>query len=446
MTTTDLDPTGEPALLVNVEQGLVNRKIFSDPDVYQQELEQVFARCWLYLGHESQLPNPGDYINVFMGEEPVLVVRNRQGKLNAFINSCRHRGNRVCRADGGNTAAFLCTYHGWTYDLEGKLIGVPGHQELYHGELNRGQWGLPQVAQVASYKGLIFGTFDPDAPSLDEYLGDMRWGLDMLLDQGDMVAVPGIVRWQMNVNWKFPSDNAIGDTYHGRVSHLSAVVAGHTGANTTTAANARPPAIGKRPGMSMVMEYGHGLNADYIDESRFNWDAPGAYWMKDPETVKRLGPMRSRIPRSNQNVFPNLFVNSGSRELMLRNPLGPRKLEIWKTTLIDRNAPPEAARAQLFGSNRHFGPGGVFEQDDGENWDQSTNGSSTTVARRYDLNYSMSLGYGEVVEDELSPPRIETITNEHCQLWLYRCWAEYMAAPSWKHLREHHSRPHGQRL
>ena len=145
MTTTDLDPTGESALLVNVEQGLVNRKIFSDPDIYQLELEQIFARCWLYLGHESQLPNRGDYINVFMGEEPVLVVRNRQGKLNAFINSCRHRGNRVCRADAGNTASFLCTYHGWTYDLDGKLIGVPGHRSCTTASLTADSGGCPKL-------------------------------------------------------------------------------------------------------------------------------------------------------------------------------------------------------------------------------------------------------------------------------------------------------------
>jgi hypothetical protein len=154
--------------------------------------------------------------------------------------------------------------------------------------------------------------------------------------------------------------------------------------------------------------------------------------------------MRSRIPRSNQNVFPNLFVNSGSRELMLRNPRGPAGLEIWKTVLVDRNAPPDARRAQLFGSNRHFGPGGVFEQEDGENWDQSTNGTKGVVSRRYDLNYSMAIGHGELVDDELSPPRFETVTNEHSHLWMYRCWAEYMAAPDWKFMREHHSKVEGQ--
>ena len=427
--------------LVDLDQGLVSRKIFSDPDIYQLELEQIFARCWLYLGHESQLPSPGDYINVFMGEEPVLVVRNRQGKLNAFINSCRHRGNRVCRADAGNTASFLCTYHGWTYDLDGKLIGVPGHQELYHGELNRESWGLAQVAQVASYGGLIFGTFDPDAPSLDEYLGDMRWGLDLLVGQGDMVAVPGVIRWQMNVNWKFAADNAIGDNYHG-ITHISSQFAGHSSAEGTRKGAGMHKA-GERTGFSVVTEYGHGFNADYINENTFNWDSPGAYWRKDPEIQNFMGPLRNRVNRTNQNVFPNLFVNSGSRELMLRNPLGPTKMEIWKTMLIDRNGPVDSRRLMMRGANRHFGPAGMFEQDDGENWDQSTYGTRGFVSRQYDLNYSMAIGHGELVVDELGPPRIESLSNEHCQLWHYRCWAEYMAAPSWKDLMVNHSKPVG---
>jgi hypothetical protein len=302
------------------------------------------------------------------------------------------------------------------------------------------------VAQVASYKGLIFGTFDPDAPSLDEYLGDMRWGLDLLLDQGDMEVVPGIVRWQMNVNWKFPSDNAIGDMYHGNITHRSAKLAGHGGAtagDSDTAKDKRAAVksgLG-RPGFTVVTEYGHGFNADYINEEAFNWNSLGAYWRKDPEVQKRMGPLRNKVARANENVFPNLFVNSGSRELMLRNPIGPGKIEIWKITLVDRNAPPETRRAQLQGSNRHFGPAGMFEQEDGENWDQSTNGTKGVVSRRYDLNYTMAIGHGELVDDELSPPRVEVAYNEHAQLWMYRCWAEYMDAPDWKFLRENHSRP-----
>jgi phenylpropionate dioxygenase-like ring-hydroxylating dioxygenase large terminal subunit len=437
----DLEMAQQIARDVDVERGLVSRRIFADPAIYQVELEQIFARCWLYLAHESQIANPGDFITANMGEEAVLVTRDADGGINAFLNTCRHRGNRVCRADQGQATAFVCPYHGWTYDNKGRLAGVPGLKDFYHSELDRASWGLARVAQVASYKGLIFGTFDPEAPSLDEFLGDMRWGLDLLLDQGDMVAIPGIQRWTMECNWKFAADNAIGDMYHGSIAHRSAMLAGHTspaGVNAVTVSAGR-----QRPGFSVVTEYGHGFNADFLDPARFSPNNPLAYWRKDPAVQEQLGPLRMKVNRSNQNVFPNLFVNSGSRQLMLRNPLGPMRTAMWITTLVDRTAPPEIQRAQAQASNRHFGPGGMFEQEDGENWDQSTFGARGQVARRYDLNYSMAVGRGEIVVDGQSPPRIDVLTNEHCQLWFYRCWAEYMAAESWPELQAHHSRPEG---
>ena len=154
----------------------VKRRIFVDPEIYDAEKERIFARCWLYLAHESQIAKSGDFVNVFMGEEPVLVVRDPDGKIGAFINSCRHRGNKVCRADAGNAKAFLCPYHGWTFDTRGELSGVPGYRELYHDELDRKAWGLARVAQVDTYCGMIFGTFDPEAPPLEEFLGDMPLG------------------------------------------------------------------------------------------------------------------------------------------------------------------------------------------------------------------------------------------------------------------------------
>src|SRR5262245_21845834 len=375
----DLEMAQEIARDVDVERGLVSRRIFADPAIYEMELEQIFARCWLYLAHESQIANPGDFIGANMGEEAVLVTRDADGGINAFLNTCRHRGNRVCRADQGQATAFVCPYHGWTYDNKGRLAGVPGLKDFYHSELDRANWGLARVAQVASYKGLIFGTFDPAAPSLDEFLGDMRWGLDLLLDQGDLVAIPGIQRWTMECNWKFAADNAIRDMYHGSIAHRSAMLAGHTspaGVNAVTISAGQ-----QRPGFSVVTEYGHGFNADFIDPARFNPNNPLAYWRKDAAVQERLGPLRMKVNRSNQNVFPNLFVNSGSRQLMLRNPMGPMRTAMWITTLVDRSAPAEIQRAQAQASNRHFGPGGMFEQEDGENWDQSTFGARGQVAR-----------------------------------------------------------------
>lgn len=441
----DLARAQEAARCVDTGRGVVGRRIFVDADIYELELQQIFARCWLYLAHESQIPSPGDYRNVYMGQDPVLVCRDTAGKINAFINSCPHRGNSVCRADQGNTKSFVCSYHGWSFNTQGQLAGVPGHDNLYYGELNQDEWGLAKVAQVSSYQGLIFGTFDPEAPSLEEYLGDMRWGLDLLLAQGELVAVPGVARWVMNCNWKFTADNSIGDMYHANVTHRSAILAGHAqGTGTQRSRGVIPYDNKHRKGITVVTEYGHGLTADFALEGEVDMDSPLAKWRSDPEVQRRLGPTRGRVNRANMNVFPNLFVNSGSRELMLHNPVGPTQMEAWKTTLVDKNAAPEVQRMQVRASNRHFGPAGMFEQDDGENWVQSTAAAGGRVAQRQALNYAMGLGKDDLVEGPNGePPHVQTLVNEHAQLWLYRCWSEYMTAASWADLKKNHSLPKG---
>ncbi|MGE3986191.1 MAG: aromatic ring-hydroxylating dioxygenase subunit alpha, partial [Dehalococcoidia bacterium] len=203
---------------VDYANGTVDRKIFYDRDVYQLEMERIFARAWLFMCHESQIPNPGDFFLNFMGEDRVIVVRNNEGGISVLVNSCRHRGNAVCRAEEGHASSFMCTYHGWTFDLQGKLVGVPGFKEVYHEELDRENWGLIKAAQVESYKGFVFATMDGSAPALPEFLGEAgQFGIDLIADQGDMAVAGGVMKYQMNANWKFPHDNTA-DFYHGGIS------------------------------------------------------------------------------------------------------------------------------------------------------------------------------------------------------------------------------------
>ena len=170
-----------------------------------------------------------------MGEDPVLVTRDRQGRVNALLIICRHRGNRLCRAEDGNAGTFICAYHGWAYNSDGNIQAVPNLQDAYYNELDQSKWGLIPVAQLDSYKGLIFATFEPSAPRLLDYLGPIKWYMDAFFDrrEGGAEAIGGVHRWVAPCNWKFPAENFIGDSYHVPWSHLSPRLTGFSAAPAT---------------------------------------------------------------------------------------------------------------------------------------------------------------------------------------------------------------------
>ena len=147
-----------------------------------------------------------------MGEESVILCRDRAGEVHVFLNSCRHRGMKVCRYDEGNTPVFTCPYHGWSYGTDGRLVGVPYFREAYHATLDRAQWGLVEVAQLCLYKGTVWANWDATAPSFLEYLGDFRRYFDLSLDgwdgsEGGSEVLAGVQKWLIPCNWKFPAEN-----------------------------------------------------------------------------------------------------------------------------------------------------------------------------------------------------------------------------------------------
>jgi len=443
----DLSLARSAAGMVNTEQGVVDRRIFYDPDIYQMEMEQIFARAWLFMCHESQIPNPGDFFLNFMGEDRVIVVRDNDGGINVLINSCRHRGNAVCRADEGHATSFMCTYHGWTYDLKGALVGVPGFKEVYHEELDRENWGLVKAPKVESYRGMVFASMDGEAPPLVEYLGDATVSLDLLVDRAmDMRAV-GVEKYTVKCNWKFPTDNTP-DWYHAALSHASASMAGPWRALVDRKGAPPPPPRrgGFREGFTVLAEYGHGFNGPYRpEENGPSGSTMGSAtildeWRERPELKARHGAWGTKVGGYAGNVFPHLFLSPFTFQVALRMPKGPTLTEIWYWSFIDAKAPKDEQRAHKLNGMRTFGASGMLEQDDGENWDQSTRGQKGVISGRHPLHYAMGKDHGEVVRSEEGPPRIETLLNEHAQLWTYRAWSEFMAAESWQDLKERHSK------
>src|SRR5581483_7191525 len=419
---TKIEALGGSAL-VDDNLGLVDRKIYVDPEIYQQELERVFGKVWLYLCHESEIPNPGDFFATYMGEDPVIVIRDSSGKVNAFINSCRHRGMKVCRADKGNAASFTCAYHGWTYGNDGKLIGVPNFQDAYFEQLDMEQWGLVPVSHVSNYKGLIFGNFDPAAMSLADYLDDMAWYLDVMLDrrEGGTEVIPGLHKWIMPCNWKFAADNFQGDNYHFPVTHLSAVIAGFGGVQRESL---------QTRGYSCYAGNGHGL-AYSLERARLADPAFEEYMVSIlPEMESRLGPVRSqKVWPINGTVFPNLsFLGlDPMRTLRVWHPRGPNAIETWSWVFVDKDAPPEIKeRARLHTQWGQAGPGASFEQDDGENWQQCTINSRGIAMSEHPYNYQLRTGGGK--RDEELPGVLADIPSEENQRGFYSYWNELMTA------------------
>src|SRR5690348_16586653 len=146
------------AQYVDRERGTIGREIFCDAEIYAQEQERIFNRAWLFVAHESQIPKPGDYVLSRMGEESVIATRDKDGKVHVLLNSCRHRGNSVCRYDHGNTSFFTCTFHGWSYGNNGAIVALPFHDGGY-AEMPKAEWGL-KAARVTLFHGAIWATWD----------------------------------------------------------------------------------------------------------------------------------------------------------------------------------------------------------------------------------------------------------------------------------------------
>ena len=405
--------------LVDVERRQVSMRVLWDPEVYQLELHRIFAKVWVALAHESEIPNPGDFVTRHLGEDQVIVVRDQSGEIHILLNVCQHRGMEVCRAEVGNATNFRCPYHYWVYDLTGRFLGSPVAREQMHGDiLPKSKLGLRR-ARVARYAGMIFGTFDGSAPPLDDYLGDIKWYLDLMFDRTDegFVSVGPPQRFTIPANWKCAGEQFAGDGYHTLGLHRSMLELGALGGGSA--------AIDDAPAMYGidVSAHGHGLRCI---PARDAWASlygqstegltpmemlrrippPGMTRAQVETLEKRFDPDQLRVLAESPPQVGGLFPNNGvlnfyspmpggkvavSMGWHTFVPKGPQCLEFLCWVFVERGALANEElnrRATIFGT----GSSGLIEQDDAEAWPSMQRASRGVVGRTQTLKYQALLG------------------------------------------------------
>jgi p-cumate 2,3-dioxygenase alpha subunit len=341
----------------------INRRSFTDPEIFEFERKEIFDRCWLYVGHESEIPNPGDFVTRKVAGRPVLVVRGATGEPKAFLNSCTHRGNVVCREKSGSARAFSCFYHAWTFNTQGELIGVPG-QESYTPAFDKKALGLKQVPRFESYRGLMFVCFDSSVVDLKTYLGDeARDRIDCMLDFGGagVHIAKGQQSYSMKANWKLLVENSI-DGYHAMSTHnryfrqyLPDI--GMEGVNWGGTTDTHGIALGN----------GHAVTEKPVRQTPLSGTAREELAEIRAQLDEQFGKERAAwIADVDRNlfIFPNLILISMWRTVRVFYPVTPDYMEVDAWALLPSNESQELRQKRFENFISFLGPAGFGTPDD----------------------------------------------------------------------------------
>ncbi|MFD1237375.1 Rieske 2Fe-2S domain-containing protein [Pseudonocardia benzenivorans] len=442
---TDLD-----LVLGDVRRGMIPAHIYNDEGIFRLEKERLFSRAWLFVGHESEIPQVGDYVVRRVLEDSFILSRGEDGQVRGLFNMCLHRGMQVCRAEMGNASHFRCPYHGWSYRNDGRIVGLPFHKDAYGGEAGfkrKGQTLLP-APSLDTYNGLIFISLDPDAPPLREYLGDFTFFLDYYTRQsGSGIELRGPQRWRVKANWKIGAENFAGDMYHTPQTHTSVVEIGlfrepkaakRKDGNTYWAGNGGGTTYKLPPGtLEEKLRY-VGYPDVMIEKMKQQWS------QDQLDVIGRDGFMISAA-----SIFPNMsFVHNWPRvedtddvlpfiSLRTWQPVGPDETEVLSWFAVDAEAPEEFKALSYKAYLMCFGSTGMFEQDDVENWVSLTNTAAGSMARRLLLNSRMGIleDGTEVVpplthEQYAGPGEAHVGYGEYNQRHLLNRWADMLEKPA----------------
>ncbi|PNG46098.1 MULTISPECIES: aromatic ring-hydroxylating dioxygenase subunit alpha [unclassified Variovorax] len=347
-----------------IERDRVHSSVYTSAQVFDEEMKKLFYGGWVFVGHESEIPNPNDYLTRMLGREPVIMVRARDGAINVLANRCTHRGNLLCPREKGTARAFTCDYHGWTFNHAGELAGVP-----YRGgeAKDRACLSLQKPALVDQCGGFVFASFNPDAGPLSEHLGNAQHLIERsvsLSPTGRILLNAGWVKQHFQANWKMLPENST-DGYHAPFTHASFL--------RTFAPNSQYEMLaqGEDQRRSKAVDWGRGHVAL---EHAPSYDRPlqwlGTTEEKVPDyvadmkaaygeeaAIKKLmeGPVHA-------SIFPNLFL--GEMNVAIFQPISVNECVLWHTPLLLDGVAQQINTRIIRQSQAAMGPSSFLLADD----------------------------------------------------------------------------------
>jgi len=433
MAATSLDVRSIDAL---VEPGRVHRRVYSDPAIFELEMERIFGRAWLFVGHTSQVPNPGDFVTMDLGREPVIFTRHRDGSLKVLQNRCAHRGPKVLNERCGRRNHFTCLYHGWTYDTDGSLVHVPV-PEGCSTAFDKRRFGLAQVPRVAEYRGFVFASFATSGPSFDEHIATVRANIDDLVDRapaGEIAFDAGVHRYVYRGNWKLQVENVL-DSYHVPFSHASTVNRkGEQFARREGDATGAKVVEGNKTSgdwtrrKSYTVGRGHGWTSNTaLDDGK---RASAVFSEYKQVLAERVGAERAEqilTPRlHNTLVYPNASIMGLNIHVRVIKPLAVdlTEVNIYPVRLV--GAPDEMNFRNIRLLNVTHAAASFVQSDDLESFTRAQAGLSSLMNDWVDI----SRGLGVEEPDEACGGMRALATHEMAVRAQYAAWRGYMCEAS----------------
>ncbi|MCK9513912.1 MAG: aromatic ring-hydroxylating dioxygenase subunit alpha [Pigmentiphaga sp.] len=411
--------------------------MYTDAQIFEYELERIWEKTWIFIGHESQIPNAHDFITTQIGRRPVVLTRNQHGDVKAFINACSHRGAQIYRTVAGNSRAMSCPYHGWVFSSNGDLLAVTDEAGgAYPESFRKSELGLNLVPRLESYRGFWFGCLEQEVISLKEHLGDAAIYMDLLLDQSESgwEIIKGSSDYTYEGNWKLQMENGV-DSYHAPFVHanFSATIANRKRAKGQSGAIKAMNVTHDREAMKGgYFDFGRGHVTIWRDwdnpQDRFNFTML-------PKLQSRLGHVRAHwaIGRlKNLLIFPNLMLmDQMSTQVRVIHPIAVDRTRVTGYAFAPTDEPPEMRRQRLRFYEDFFNASGMATPDDLDVFNLSQRAFQGVSPGWSDLSRGALhkvAGANEHAEELGLRPRASGgwIEDEGLYVGIYEAWMDYI--------------------